>query len=124
VQELVAGMGDAVPKEVQAVAAGLQYRDFINVGVLLRHLSTKDGKRLDLKDNWIYIQEGDVKVGRLMIYNNWGGGMVKDADTTWIGMEYFCNKSDGFWALDDDSIQTLAIGELEKMALGRKEDEL
>src|SRR6202040_501000 len=87
VQELIAGMGDRVPAPVREVAAGLQYRDFINVGILLKKLSGKDGLPLVLKDNWIYIQERDVKVGRLMIYNNWGTGMVKDPDTTWIGME-------------------------------------
>lgn len=122
VQELIAGMGNEVPKEVQEVAAGLQYRDFINVGVLLRQLCTKDGKKLELKDNWIYIQERDVKVGRLMIYNNWGTGMIKDPNTTWIGMEYFCNKTDDFWALDDASIQKVAIQELLKMDLARTED--
>jgi protoporphyrinogen oxidase len=124
VQELIAGMGEEVPADVKEVAAGLQYRDFINVGILLKQLSTKDGKRLELKDNWIYIQERDVKVGRLMIYNNWGTGMIKDPNTTWIGMEYFCNKTDEFWALDDATIQTAAIRELEKMDLARIEDVL
>ncbi len=122
VQELIADMGPQVPEEVQRTAAGLQYRDFINVGILLKQLS-KPGKapgeysRLELKDNWIYIQERDVKVGRLMIYNNWGDGMVKDPATIWIGMEYFCNKTDDFWALDDNEIQRIAVIELEKMQL-------
>ncbi len=124
VQELIAGMGSEVPNDVQNVAAGLQYRDFINVGVLLKHLSTKDGKKLDLKDNWIYIQERDVRVGRLMIYNNWGTGMIQDPNTTWIGMEYFCNKTDEFWALSDENVQATAIRELEKMDLARVEDVL
>ncbi|HWB90402.1 MAG TPA: hypothetical protein VG605_01060 [Puia sp.] len=124
VQELIAGMADAVPQEVQEVAAGLQYRDFINVGILLKKLSTRDGKPLELKDNWIYIQERDVKVGRLMIYNNWGGGMIKNPNTTWIGMEYFCNKTDAFWAESDDAIQKIAIQELGKMELAQTEDVL
>jgi len=124
VQELIAGMSAAVPKDVQEVAAGLQYRDFINVGILLKQLSSMDGKRLELKDNWIYIQERDVKVGRLMIYNNWGGGMIKDPNNTWIGMEYFCNKADDFWALSDESIQAAAIKELEKMDLATSKDVL
>ena len=128
VQELIAGMGGTVPSKVQEVAAGLQYRDFINVGILLRQLGTvkEDGvfEKLELKDNWIYIQERDVKVGRLMIYNNWGGGMIKDPNTTWIGMEYFCNKADAFWEMDDETIQAQAIRELEKMGLARVEDVL
>ena len=124
VQELIAAMGEVVPEEAQITAAGLQYRDFINVGILLRQFSDKNGKRLDLKDNWIYIQERDVKVGRLMIYNNWGGGMINDANTTWIGMEYFCNKTDAFWAESDESIQRFAIRELQQMDLARPEDVL
>ncbi len=129
VQELIAGMGDAAPVEVKEIAAGLQYRDFINVGILLKQLSSPgkvktEYKKLELKDNWIYIQEKDVKAGRLMIYNNWGGGMIKDPNTTWIGMEYFCNKTDTFWALSDEAIQQVAIEELEKMDLARVEDVL
>jgi len=129
VQELVAGMDAPAPANVKEVAAGLQYRDFINVGILLKQLigpgkTPGTYKKLELKDNWIYIQERDVKVGRLMIYNNWGGGMIKDPDTTWIGMEYFCNKKDDLWAQDDEAIQNLAIMELEKMGLARVEDVL
>jgi len=59
-----------------------------------------------------------------MIYNNWGNGMVKDPDTAWIGMEYFCNKEDAFWKLDDQTIQAYAIQELEKIGLARTEDVL
>lgn len=124
VQELIAGMGNSVPADVQQIAAGLQYRDFINVGILLKRLSNKEGKKLELRDNWIYIQERDVKVGRLMIYNNWGTGMIKDPNTTWIGMEYFCNKADTFWAESDESIQTYAIKELAKMGLAEVQDVL
>jgi len=122
VQELIAGMGEEVPGEVGEVAAGLLYRDFVNVGILLKQLATKEGKQLELKDNWIYIQERDVKVGRLMIYNNWGGGMIKDPNTTWIGMEYFCNKTDALWVQSDEAIMRLAIEELVKMDLARAED--
>ena len=128
VQELICNMEGRVPASVKEIAAGLQYRDFINVGILLRQLSArgKDGgaERLDLKDNWIYIQERDVKVGRLMIYNNWGDGMIKDPDTVWIGMEYFCNKTDAFWGASDEDIRQTAIEELVKMDLARAEDVL
>jgi protoporphyrinogen oxidase len=122
VQELIAGMGNNVPPAVREVAAGLQYRDFINVGLLLKRLSTKDGRVLKLKDNWIYVQEPDVKVGRIMIYNNWGGAMVENPDTVWIGMEYFCNKTDALWFEYDENIQRIAVAELEKMELGQPED--
>ncbi len=124
VKELIADMGKQVPAEVQRIAAGLQYRDFINVGILLKEMRTANNKKLELKDNWIYIQEKDVKVGRLMIYNNWGDGMIRDKNTIWIGMEYFCNTSDELWAQSDTAIQRLAIKELEQMDLARTEDVL
>lgn len=129
VQELIAGMNGAVPNEVKEVAAGLQYRDFINVGVLLKQFSAPGKKpgsyqTLTLKDSWIYIQEREVKLGRLQIYNNWGGHMVKDPNTTWIGMEYFCNKTDAFWDKSDEEIKQIAIDELEQIALARREDVL
>jgi len=118
VQELIDGMKGSVPAEVRDVAQGLQYRDFITVGVLLSKFS--DGKMLP--DTWIYIQERDVKVGRLQIFNNWSPFMVKDTSTVWIGMEYFCNEKDSFWNLTDAQIQDLAINELVKMGLALKED--
>lgn len=124
VQELISGMGETVPSDVRVIAAGLQYRDFINVGILLKQMSDKNGKRLELKDNWIYIQERDVKVGRLMIYNNWGDGMIKDPNTSWIGMEYFCNKTDAFWNESDEAIQSFAIQELAQMELAHPQDVL
>ena len=127
VQELIAGMGSAVPAPVQEVAAGLQYRDFITVGVLLRKMPPPDekpGKTANkiLPDTWIYIQERDVKVGRLQIFNNWSPYMVKDPDTVWVGMEYFCNEGDAFWSMSDEEIKATAILELTKMHLGTVED--
>lgn len=124
VQELIAGFGDQAPAEVQRIAAGLQYRDFINVGILLTKLSSREGKELELTDNWLYIQDRDVKVGRIMIYNNWGPAMVKDQHKIWIGMEYFCNKTDEIWSQSDDALQQLAITELEKIGLAKAPDVL
>ena len=117
VQELIAGMGEAVPSAVQEVAAGLQYRDFITVGILLKNQTI-------LPDTWIYIQERDVKVGRLQIFNNWSPYMVKDPDTVWMGLEYFCNKTDAFWNQPDDAIKATGINELEKMGLAKAGDVL
>ncbi len=117
VQELIEGMGDAVPPPVQEVAAGLQYRDFITVGVLLKNQKI-------LPDSWIYIQERDVKVGRLQIFNNWSPYMVKDPDTVWLGLEYFCNRTDAFWNQPDDAIRDTSIGELEKIGMAKAEDVL
>jgi protoporphyrinogen oxidase len=134
VKELVAGLQTRtdgrptqVPDTVKEVAAGLQYRDFITVGVLLKHLSWEDPRShayrpLALKDTWIYIQDKEVRVGRLQLYNNWSPYLVKDPDTVWIGMEYFCNKGDSFWDQGDAEIKTAAMRELQKIGLARAED--
>ena len=113
VQELIAGMKHDVPAAVQEVAEGLQYRDFITVRVALLLRNTKK----ILPDTWIYIQERDVKVGRLQVFNNWSPYMVKDPETVWIGMEYFCNKGDAFWNRSDKEIEANAILELTRMHL-------
>jgi protoporphyrinogen oxidase len=63
-------------------------------------------------DNWIYIQEREVKLGRLQIYNNWSPYMVKDSGTVWIGLEYFCNEGDELWKKSDDAFTAFAINEL------------
>ncbi|HVW60951.1 MAG TPA: NAD(P)/FAD-dependent oxidoreductase [Puia sp.] len=129
VQELIGAMNEPVPENVQEISNGLQYRDFITVGVLLRKLSgagssSGEGKCSLLPDTWIYIQEKDVKVGRLQIFNNWSPFMVKDPDTVWVGMEYFCNKTDALWRLSDRAIQSMAIKELDKIGLALVEDVL
>jgi len=122
VKELIAAVDGAVPENVRQVAAGLQYRDFITVGILLKQLSFEDKTTgewnpLELKDTWIYIQDNDVTVGRLQIFNNWSPYMVNIPGTVWIGMEFFCNTTDAFWNLPDDEIKTLAVAELEKIGL-------
>jgi protoporphyrinogen oxidase len=119
VKELIAGMDADIPAKVKEVAAGLQYRDFITVGILLKKMAKED-----LQDTWIYIQERDVKVGRLQLFNNWSPYMVKEPGNTWIGMEYFCNDWDAFWNQSDEAIKKQAIGELEKMGLAQVNDVL
>jgi len=127
VKQLVAGMTHAVPAAVREVAAGLQYRDFITVGILLKKLSapvngSEERTPLPLKDTWIYIQDRNVKVGRLQIFNNWSPFMVRDPGTVWIGMEYFCNKGEPFWEQSDERIKKTGIDELEKIGLAARED--
>lgn len=129
VSELIAGMRGAVPDNIREIANGLQYRDFITVGVLLKKMPPPNQNISDpwqriLPDTWIYIQEKDVKVGRLQIFNNWSPYMVKDPETVWVGMEYFCNQGDSFWNLTDQDIQAAAITELERMGLAGVEDVL
>ncbi|HVU95510.1 MAG TPA: NAD(P)/FAD-dependent oxidoreductase [Puia sp.] len=129
VKELIAAMGKEVPANVQETASGLQYRDFITVGMLLRKMVPPKGDAADapsgiLPDTWIYIQEKDVRVGRLQLFNNWSPFMVKDPNTVWIGMEYFCNTTDAFWQLSDEEIKVQAVSELAKMGLADSVDVL
>jgi protoporphyrinogen oxidase len=124
VKELIASMIGHVPPNVLEVASGLQYRDFITVGILLSQMSSPDEKVLDLKDNWIYIQDNNVKVGRLQIFNNWSPYMVADPKNVWVGMEFFCNTTDAFWKLPDNDISALAVRELERIGLANSADVL
>jgi len=117
VRELVRAFDAEVPAEVARVAAGLAYRDFITVGLLLRKLKVRGEARPGLPaglvpDNWIYVQERDVKIGRLQIFNNWSPFMVRDPDTVWVGLEYFCNEGDALWSMPDDELKRFAAGEL------------
>jgi Protoporphyrinogen oxidase len=121
VRDLVVGMDD-VPAEVRRVASELPYRDFITVGLLLSGMKPNPQSRSKLAshmppDNWIYIQERDVKVGRLQIFNNWSPYMVADPGTVWVGLEYFCNEGDPLWSLPDEELKDLGKRELAKIGL-------
>ena len=127
VKELILAIGDTVPREVAEVSNGLMYRDFITVGLLLNKMKIKnETKTITINDvvpdNWIYIQEREVKVGRLQIFNNWSPYMVADIDKIWIGMEYFCNQGDALWSMQDDEFIRFAIDELVKIDIIEKED--
>ena len=119
-QELVAGLEAPVPEAVRQVARGLVYRDFITVGLLLRKLAIRGDARPGLPpglvpDNWIYVQEPDVRIGRLQIFNNWSPALVRDPGTIWLGLEYFCNEGDELWSKDDAEFIRFAIDELAKI---------
>ena len=109
VNELINSMNCEIPKNVQEVSSGLLYRDFITVGLLLKKIN------YEVEDNWIYIQEPYVNVGRLQVFNNWSPYLVKDKDTKWVGLEYFCNKNDAIWNKSDKEMQEMAISEMIKM---------
>jgi len=116
---------DNVPEEVRQIANGLMYRDFITVGLLLKELKISNitqQKTMNniVPDNWIYIQERDVKIGRLQIFNNWSPYMVSDPDKVWIGLEYFCNEGDDLWTKADDAFVSFATDELVKIGIIEK----
>lgn len=121
VKELIEDMQN-VPKDVKEIAEGLLYRDFITVGLLAKKLKIKNNTKIKtinniVPDNWIYIQEKDVKIGRLQIFNNWSPYMVSDSNTVWIGLEYFCNVGDELWNMPDEQFGKFAISELEKIGI-------
>ena len=127
IKELVKALDARVPDEVREVSEGLAYRDFITVGLLLKQLKVKDkngdGQRL-IKDNWIYIQEPDVALGRLQIFNNWSPFMVEDPTRVWVGLEYFCNEHDELWNKADEEMIRFAVEELARIDIIEKTDVL
>ena len=115
VKELVAKMNPPAPANVREVSDGLMYRDFITVGVLCDRIKLVEASGELVRDNWIYIQEPDVLVGRLQIFNNWSPAMVADPTKVWIGLEYFCNEGDSLWTRSDSEMIELAKTELASM---------
>ncbi len=122
VKDLVAGL-NGVPENVRRIASNLPYRDFVTVGLLLDKLSLKNKTKIKtinnlVPDNWIYVQDVGVKLGRIQIFNNWSPYMVEDIENrVWIGLEYFCAEGDEFWEMDEDTCVNFAIEELKKMGV-------
>lgn len=126
ISDLIRGM-DGVPVAVSQIAESLPYRDFITVGLLAKKMRANPQARSSSlnhmpPDNWIYIQENDVKVGRLQIFNNWSPGMVADQTKIWMGLEYFCNEGDELWSLSDEELKTLGKSEMAKIGLLDEDD--
>lgn len=129
VKDLVLGMND-VPKQFVDIARGLPYRDYMTVGVLIPHLNLKNETKTKtigniVPDNWVYVHDRSVKMGRFQIYNNWSPYMVKDVEhSVWIGLEYFCNEGDSMWSMTDDEFADMAIKEMVRMGLIGNENEV
>jgi len=126
IQELIRALDTAVPANVREVSDGLLYRDFITVGLLLKRLkiTQNNGSRQLIDDNWIYIQEPDVRAGRLQIFNNWSNYMVADPEQVWLGVEYFCYETDDLWKKGDKELATLAQQELDHIGIIDRNDVL
>ena len=122
IKDLVAGMND-VPADPARIAAGLPYRDYMTVGVLIPHLNLEN--KTDIRtignivpDNWVYVHDRSVQMGRFQVYNNWSPYLVKDLEhTIWMGLEYFCNEGDHMWSMTDDEFAKMAIGEMVTLKL-------
>ena len=129
IRDLVAGMND-VPKDPARIAAGLPYRDYMTVGVLIDHLNLENRTKNKtigniVPDNWVYVHDRSVTMGRFQIYNNWSPYLVKDLDhTVWMGLEYFCNEGDQLWSMSDDDFAHLGISEMVKLGLITSESDV
>lgn len=122
VGELFAALGEtAKNSEAGSAAQELSYRDFITVGVLVDQLKIRNTTKYKtlrdmIPDCWIYVQESEVKLGRIQVFNNWSPYMVKNPEhTVWLGLEYFCNEGDSLWSMDKEKFITMAIQELVKL---------
>ena len=122
VKELIADMNPPAPRSVSEISDGLMYRDFITVGVLCERIKLRESSGELVQDNWIYIQEPDVLVGRLQIFNNWSPFMVAQPGKIWIGLEYFCNDTDALWHKTDAEMIALAQSELASMNILETQD--
>ncbi len=129
IRDLIVGMDPPPPADARRVGEGLEYRDFMTVGLLLKKLRKTagmvEGSSVNLvPDNWIYIQDRGVSVGRIQVFNNWSPYMVADPDTVWVGMEYFCLEGDQLWSTSDAALGVLAAKELGQIGLVAPEDVL
>jgi len=122
IKDLVAGMND-VPADPARIAAGLPYRDYMTVGVLIDHLNLENKTKMKtvgniVPDNWVYVHDRSVQMGRFQIYNNWSPYLVRNLEhTVWMGLEYFCNEGDQLWSMSDDEFAHLGIREMIKLNL-------
>ena len=123
VKDLVAGIqGTTMPADVADIAKELPYRDFVTVGLLVKRLLLRNTTKIKtlndiVPDTWIYIQEDDVKIGRLQIFNNWSPYMVADPQNVWLGLEYFCNEGDDLWNMDDAAFIRMGAEELARIGV-------
>lgn len=128
-KDLVGGM-DHVPAEIARIAAGLPYRDYMTLGVLVKRLKLKN--RTELKtvgnivpDCWVYVQDRTVKMGRFQVYNNWSPYMVEDLEhTVWIGLEYFVNEGDAMWNMKEADFAAFGVSEMVELGLIESMDDV
>lgn len=127
VKDLIRYLSAHIPNNVKEVSEGLLYRDFITVGLLLNRMNFQNDTPIItvnniIPDNWIYVQETSVKLGRIQVFNNWSPYMVNDTNKIWLGLEYFCNEGDELWNKGDEEFKDLAIDELVKINMINRND--
>ena len=124
IKDLFKAIGEShFEKEAYETAISLPYRDFITVGILLDSLAIKNKTKIKtlndiVPDNWIYVQEREVKMGRIQIFNNWSPYMVKDPyKNVWMGLEYFASEGDALWNMSKEDFIDMATKELIQMGI-------
>ena len=122
VKDLVGGMND-VTADAARIAAGLPYRDYMTLGVLVPKINLVNKTNIRTVNNivpdcWVYVQDRNVKLGRFQIYNNWSPYMIKDLEhTVWIGLEYFVNEGDEYWNMTEEEFAKIGVSEMIKLGL-------
>src|SRR5262249_39136725 len=114
-RDLILALDPAAPAEILGSARALRYRDFLIVALLV-------GKADLFPDNWIYVHDPSVRVGRIQNYKNWSAAMVGEEGTTCLGLEYFCNEDEPLWKLSDAELVALAAREVEAIGLAETSD--
>jgi protoporphyrinogen oxidase len=114
-QELVGALNPRPSERTRQAAQLLKYRDFLIVALII-----KDRQQFD--DNWIYVHDPKVKVGRIQNFKAWSPDLVPDADRNCLGMEYFCFEGDGLWNAPDDALRAMAADELVTLGLAERAD--
>jgi protoporphyrinogen oxidase len=114
-RQLVSQIEPRLPETAVRSANSLRYRDFLTVGLILR-------ERNRFSDNWVYIHDPNVKMGRVQNYKSWSPEMVPDPNFSCYGLEYFCFEGDGLWTMRDADLIALGAKELEQVGLGNAGD--
>jgi protoporphyrinogen oxidase len=115
ITDLVRSLTPPAPPAVLEAAAGLSYRDFLTVCLIVNRAHV-------FPDNWIYVHDPDVQVGRIQNFKNWSPDMVPDPAKTGLGLEYFCTAGDALWTMSDRDLIALGTRELEHIGLVRREE--
>ena len=110
IQQLIRMLQPAPPEEVQKAAQSLRYRDFLTVAIIV-------DKADIFPDNWIYVHDPTVRLGRIQNFKNWSPHMVPDQNKTCLGLEYFCFEGDELWSMSDKELIDLGKRELERLEL-------
>ena len=117
-----------IPKKITSIATNLPYRDFMTLGLVVKKLNLQNETSYKtvsniIPDCWIYIQDSDIKMGRIQVFNNWSPYLVEDLQNTIsLGLEYFCDEGDSLWTMSDEKFKDFAISELIKMNIIEKND--